>query len=56
VLPALIEEAPLYRVRIQLDRPIKRAMAWNKTTVLKRQGAALSATVDDIHEILTLQY
>jgi hypothetical protein len=56
VLPALIEEAPIYRVTVELDRPIESAAAWNKTTVLNRHGQAITATVNDIHEILTLRY
>jgi hypothetical protein len=56
VLPALVEEAPIYRVTVQLDRPVKRAAAWNKSTPVRRHGPAVTATVNDIHEVLTLRY
>ena len=56
VLPALIEEAPIYRVAVDLDRPIKRAAAWNKSTALKRRGQRVETMVNDIHEVLSLQY
>ncbi|MCL5095943.1 MAG: beta-galactosidase trimerization domain-containing protein [Candidatus Omnitrophica bacterium] len=56
VLPALIEEAPMYRVAIELDRPIKDATAWNKTTSLNRRSQRLEATVEAIHEVLVLRY
>jgi hypothetical protein len=56
VLPALVEEAPIYRVHIELDHDIKKVAAWNKSTVVKRRGRFIDATVNDIHEILSLQY
>jgi hypothetical protein len=56
VLPALIEEAPMYHVEVELDRTIARAGAWNKSTALKHHGRHVEATVSDIHEVLSLQY
>jgi hypothetical protein len=46
----------MYRITLELDRPIKRAVAWNKSTVLKRNGHRAEATVAEIHEVLTLAY
>jgi hypothetical protein len=56
VLPGLIEDAPMYRVVVSLDRDIKNARAFNKSTILKRHGQSVTATVNDIHEILQLRY
>jgi len=56
VLPALIEEAPIYPVAVELDRPIKRAEAWNKSTTLKRHGQRIEAMINDIHEIIVVRY
>ena len=56
VLPGLIEEAPIYRVRVELGQGIKHAEAWNKTTTIRGRGRSIEATVNDIHEILTLRY
>jgi hypothetical protein len=56
VLPSLIEDAPIYRVRVEMDQRINDASAWNKTTILKRRGQTIEATVNDIHEVLTIRY
>ena len=56
VLPGLIEEAPIYRATITLrDRP-KHASAFNKSTELRRSGSKVDLRIEDIHEVLTLQY
>ena len=56
VLPVPIEDAPMYRVTVECADPLKRANALNKSTVLKRHGNRIEATVEDIHEILLLNY
>lgn len=37
------------------DRP-KRATAFNQTTDLRRSGNKVELRVEDIHEVVTLQY
>ncbi len=56
ILPGLIEDAPTYRVTIELAESIKRATAFNKSTDLKRRGRRLEATINDIHDVLTVSY
>ena len=56
VLPALIEEAPIYRLSVESSRPLKRAEAWNRSTALKHWRHRLEATVNEVHEVLTLHY
>jgi hypothetical protein len=56
VLPGLIEDPPMYRVQVTLDRPVKKVSALNQGTVLKRRGRTLDATVDDVHEVLVVRY
>jgi len=56
VLPGLIEDAPIYRVTMALNGPVKRCTAFNKATVLKRRGAHVTAVVEDIHEVIELCY
>ena len=56
VLPATIEDAPIFRATIELDPPLKRVEAFNKSTVLKRKGARVQATVSDIHDVLQFRY
>jgi len=56
VLPALIEDAPIYRATVEFAGPIKEAAAFNTSTDLKQHGRHLEVTVDDIHEILIVHY
>ena len=56
VLPALIEDNPLYRVTIRLHDQPKRARAFNKSTEIHRSGLRVELRVEDIHEVVTLQY
>jgi len=56
VLPMPIEEATLYRVVVESSRPLKRTAAGNQSTVLKRWGSHVEATVSDIHDVLRLNY
>jgi hypothetical protein len=56
ILPGLIEDAPIYRVNLTFEQPVKRCTAFNKSTVLKRRGAQVTAVVEDIHEVVTVQY
>ena len=56
VLPVPIEDAPLYRATLTLrDRP-KRAKAFNKSTNMHRSGHKVEIQVEDIHEVVTLQF
>lgn len=56
VLPVPIEDAPLYRASLTLrDRP-KRAKAFNKSTAVRRSGRKVELQVEDIHEVVTMQY
>jgi len=56
VLPMPIEDAPMYRVVIESNHPLKRAEAGNKSTMLKRRGQRVKATVNDVHEVVVLRY
>lgn len=56
VLPVPIEDAPLYRVAVTTREPLRDATAVNSSTVLKRTGNRVEATVNDIHEVLVLSY
>jgi len=56
ILPRLIEDAPMYRAIIEFAEPIRRATAFNKSTDLKRRGRRLQATVQDIHDVLVINY
>ena len=56
ILPGLIEDAPLYRVSLEFDEPVKNASAFGKSTKLQQYGQRIVATVNDIHEIIIVQY
>ncbi len=52
VLPATIEDEPIFRVIVELDPPPKQTRALNPSTRLRRTGARVEATVTGIHEVL----
>ncbi len=55
VLPGLIEDQPMYRVRISATR-LRAAMALNRSTQLKVIDNTVQATIEDIHEVILLGY
>ncbi len=56
VLPGLIEDAPLYRVIVEFAEPIRQVTAFNPSTDIKQIGQRIEATIQDIHEVLIVQY
>jgi len=56
VLPGLIEDAPMYRVSVELAEPVRRVRPFNKSTNLQVKGRLITAIVDDVHEILLIKY
>ena len=56
VLPALIEDAPIFRATITTREPVKSAAALNPKTRLRHAGNRIEATIEDIHEVLVLRY
>jgi hypothetical protein len=56
VLPAVLEDMPMYRATIKTAESIKRAKAFNRSTRISRKGRSLKLTVEDIHEVISLQY
>jgi len=56
VQPGLQEDLPVYRVNITVRRKVKKASAFNKSTELQQRGDTMIATINDIHEVLTVRY
>ncbi len=56
VLPGLIEDAPQYRVIVESAKPVRKVSALNPTTEIKQTGRRIEARIQDIHEVLTIQY
>jgi hypothetical protein len=56
VFPAMVEDAPLYRVTVESAEPFQEARSLNPSTVLKTSGRRVDALVNDIHDVLLLRY
>jgi len=56
ILPGLIEDAPIFRATIRVRRPFKKARAWKRSTLLKRGDDRIEVTVEDIHEVIVIDY
>jgi hypothetical protein len=56
VLPATMEDPPIYRCRLELQFVPQRVQALSPTTQLRQQGSHVDATVHDVHEVLLLHY
>jgi hypothetical protein len=56
IIPGLVEEQPMYRVSLVSTRPLISATPYNPSTVLTRDGDRIELTIDDIHEVLLLEY
>ncbi len=55
-LPALIEDAPIFRAKIDVQPEIVEVKVLNETTKLKRTKQRLTVQVEDIHEVVVIQY
>jgi len=56
VLPGLMEEAPLFRAAVHCRFPLKSASAFDKSTRVTRSGDTVTATINDVHDVLRLGY
>ena len=56
VIPGLIEDVPIFRVRLELADEVKGVQAANPSTVVRQEGSTVEATIEDIHEVLILGY
>jgi hypothetical protein len=56
ILPGLIEGAPMYRVSLGFADPIKRASAFKNSTSLQQSGQCVVATINDVHEVIIVEY
>lgn len=55
-LPALLEDMPRYTVRVTLGRPVRRAAAFHDSTILRHHELQLEAQVEEVHEVLVINY
>lgn len=56
VLPALIEDAPMYRARVKLRDPIRSVTVLNATTSVENREQEVVLTINDIHEVVLIEY
>ncbi len=56
VLPPPIEDTPIYRAKITLDREPKDVTSFSGTTKLEHEGRQITTVVEDIHEVIVVKY
>ncbi len=56
VLPGLIEDTPIYRASIRLNRPFEKVKAVNPATQIKITGQTIELLVEDIHDVVVISY
>ena len=55
VLPAPIEDAPMYAATLTVRRPFTNVTALNPKTTVKVDGQSISLVVNDIHEVVSIK-
>jgi Hypothetical glycosyl hydrolase 6/Beta-galactosidase trimerisation domain len=56
VLPALIEDAPIFRASVTFADKPARVAAFNKSTQVRRNGRTVDLLVEDVHDVLVVEY
>ena len=56
VLPGLIEDVPIFRVKVSTATDGLKVNALNPNTQIRTTGSVLEATIEDIHEVLVVDY
>jgi hypothetical protein len=56
VLPGLIEDLPIFRVKLVLRDSPREVVAVNPTTIISLRGSRVEAQIEDIHEVLVISY
>lgn len=56
VMPEMIEDLPLYRAQIELSGTFRGASAWSPQTQLSVEGPRVTATVNDVHDVIRIRY
>jgi hypothetical protein len=56
VLPGLIEDVPMYKATFEFTKPINKATSLNKSAELKKHGRCVEVTVNNIHEVVIINY
>jgi hypothetical protein len=56
ILPGLIEDCPIYRLKIVTRQPIQEVMTCAPSTQVEVEARQISALIEDIHEVIVIQY
>jgi len=56
VLPALMEDTPIFRATLELRDPPQTVSTLSPATVLKHDGRRIEVTVSDVHEVVVVRY
>lgn len=56
LLPDLVEDTPVYKMRLAVKRPLVKIEALSPATKTGLDGAVITAEIEDIHEVLLLHY
>lgn len=56
VLPGLIEDKPIFRASLELTDEPRRVKVTNPSTVVRHEGREVDVTIEDIHEVVVLEY
>lgn len=56
ILPAMIEDPPIYRASVFTTEPAGDVLALNSNTEIVRTGDRIDLTIQDIHEVLVVEY
>lgn len=56
VLPPPIEDTPIYRVKITLEQDPKNVTSFSDTTKLENDRREITSLVEDIHEVIVVEY
>jgi hypothetical protein len=56
IMPSLIEDLPLFRAQVRFAKPVKVAKPFGKTTEIKADENGFDATINDIHEVIVVEF
>jgi hypothetical protein len=54
VIPALLEDEPIYRLKLVIDRPIEQVTAFNSESSVRQDGQQIEATIVGVHDVLKI--
>ena len=52
----MIEDVPIFRVKVSTATDVLKVNALNPNTQIRTTGSVLEATIEDIHEVLVVDY